>query len=276
MPQDLLHKLIYALIAGLTAFLPVSSEPHQMLYSIMTGFEHNDVFLSLSIHLGSLVALLISCKARIKRLSHERRLSRISRKRRNRQPDIAALLDVQVLKTAAIPLLLSLLLCRRAGEWISGVLLMTLTLLLNGVLLFIPRLLPQGDKDGRALSRLDSVLIGMGGGLGAVPGFSRLGGILWTGLARGVDRQYILDTGLLLCIPATIGLLILDIFAAAAAQAVLSGAVVLCIATGALAFGGAMLGIALMRYLSVKAGFTGFSYYSIGLGLFSFILYLMI
>ena len=111
MPQDLLHKLIYALIAGLTAFLPVSSEPHQMLYSIMTGFEHNDVFLSLSIHLGSLVALLISCKARIKRLSHERRLSRISRKRRNRQPDIAALLDVQVLKTAAIPLLLSLLLC---------------------------------------------------------------------------------------------------------------------------------------------------------------------
>ena len=276
MPQDLLHKLIYAFLSGLTAFLPVSPEPHQLLYRVMTGFEANDIYLTMSIHLGALVALLISCRSRIKRLSHERRLSRMSRKRRNRQPDTAALLDVQVLQSAAIPVLLSLLLCRRAGEWISTVLLMTLMLLLNGVILFIPRLLPQGDKDGRSLSRLDSLLIGLGGALGAIPGFSRVGGILAAGLSRGVDRRYILDLALLLCIPATVGLLILDVFAAITTGAVLSGAALLCLLTGAVAFGGAMLSIALMRYLSVKAGFSGFSYYSFGLALFSFILYLMI
>lgn len=276
MPQDLLHKLVYAFLSGLTEFLPVSAQPHQMLYRVMTGFDSGDIWLTLSIHIGALLALLFSCKERIKRLNQERRLSSLSRRRRNRQPDLTALLDIQVLKTAAIPVLLSLLLSRRAGELISGVLLLALALLVNGILLFIPRLLEQGNKDGRGMSRLDSMMIGLGGTLGVVPGISRIGGMISAGLARGVDRRYILDTALLLCIPATVGLIILDIFAAVTAKAVLSGAAALCIATGGLSFGGAMLGIALMRYLSVKAGFTGFSYYSFGLALFSFILFLMV
>ena len=276
MPQDLLHKIFYAFLSGVTELLPVSAAPHQMIYQVMTGFIPNDVYLTLSIHLGVLIALLISCKDRIKRLSNERRLSRLSRRRRNRQPDTIALLDIRVLQAVAIPVLLSLLLCKRAEGWISGVLLMTLMLILNGVVLFIPRLLRQGDKDGRAISRLDSLLIGLGGAIGAIPGLSRVGGMLSAGLSCGVDRQYILDTTLLISIPATIGLILFDIFAAATSKAAITGMTLLCLVTGGLSFGGAMLGITLMRYLSVKTGFKVFGYYSFGLGLISFILYLVI
>ena len=59
-------------------------------------------------------------------------------------------------------------------------------------------------------------------------------------------------------------------------NAAFGSSAVICLLTGALSFGGGMVSIGFMRYLSVKAGFDGFSYYSFGLALFSFILYLTI
>ena len=277
MPHDLLHKLIYALISGFTEFLGVSAPPHQMLYELMTGFEQTDVMLTLSIRVGALTAVFLSCRARIKRLMHEQRLAGLSRRRRNRQPDPAALLDIRLLKTVTIPLLISVLFYKRAGEWINGVLPLSLTLVLNGVLLFIPRLMSQGNKDGRSVSRLDGVLMGLSGALAAVPGFSRTGGMISAGTTRGFDRNYALDTALILSIPTLLGLLILDIYGVFTAKLTLGFvALLIYLLLAAVSFGGAWLGIMLMRYLSVKAGFTGFSYYSWGLALFSFILYLMI
>lgn len=276
MPQDLLHKLIYALLSGLTAFLPVSSEPHQMLYSVMTGFQNDDVFLTMSIHLGMLVALVVCYFGRLKHLNHERRLASLSRRRRNRFPDPIALLDLQVLRTSAVPLLLSVVLLFWTRKWIYGILPMTITVLANSIILFLPRLLPSGDKDSRGISRLDSLLIGLGGALGAFPGVSRVGGMVSAGLACGIDRQYIVNSAFLLCIPATVGLIVLDIIAAVTAGAALTGELLLCLLTGALSFGGAMLSITLIRYLSTKTDFTGFRYYSFGLTLFLFILYLVI
>ena len=46
-------------------------------------------------------------------------------------------------------------------------------LVLNAVILFLPTLLPTGNKDARSMSPLDAMLIGLSGVLGAVPGFSR-------------------------------------------------------------------------------------------------------
>ena len=277
MPQDILHKLIYALISGFTEFLSVSAPPHLMLYEKMTGFAQTDAMLTLAIRIGVLAAVGLCCRTRINRLLREQRLAGLSRRRRNRQPDVTALLDIRLLKTALIPLLISILFYKRAGEWISEVQWLALTLTLSGVLLFIPRLLTQGNKDGRSVSGLDGVLMGLGGALAAVPGFSRVGGIISVGTARGIDRSYALDIALLLSIPALLGLLIFDIYGVLTAKLTLGFvALLVYLLLAAVSFGSAWIGITLMRYLSVKAGFTGFSYYSWGLALFSFILYLMI
>jgi undecaprenyl-diphosphatase len=277
MSKDLLHYFIYALFSGITEFLGVSAPPHQLLYESMTGFDQSDALLTLMIRIAVLAAVVFCCRTRIRRLMRERRLAGLSRRRRNRQPDQIALLDMQLLKTAMIPLLISVLFYKRAGEWINRVSLMTVTLLLNGALLFLPRLLSQGNKDGRSVSRLDGVLMGLGGALAAIPGFSRVGGIISAGTARGVDKGYALETALLLSIPVLLGLLVFDVYAVIAAKIAISAVGLLVyFLMGSVAFGGAWVGITFMRYLSVKAGITGFSYYSWGVGLFSFILYLMV
>lgn len=276
MPQDLFHKIIFALFSGFTEFLPVSARPHQILYQALTGFEQKDPWLMLAIRLGALIALIVCCKSRIKRLFRESRQEKRSRRRRNRQPDPIALLDIRVLKTAMIPILISILFYQRAGELVNGVAVLALVLVLNGLILFIPRLLSQGNKDGRAMSRLDSFLMGLGGALAAIPGFSRIGGITTAGLIRGVDRRYVLDAALLLSIPVLLGLLIFDIYAVATAKIALTAvSLLIYLIAAVLSFGGAWFGILLIRFLAVKAGFTGFSYYSWGLAMFSFILYLI-
>lgn len=277
MPKNLFHKFIYALFSGFTEFWGVSAPPHQFLYESMTGFSQSDAMLTLMLRLGALTALIFCCRARLRRMMRERRLAGLSRRRRNRQPDMVALLDMRLLKTAVVPLLISVLFYKRAGQWIDHVLLLALTLLLNGIILFVPRLLSQGNKDGRSVSRLDGILIGLAGALAAIPGFSRVGAMVSAATARGVDRGYALDTALLLSIPVLLGLLIFDVYAVIVAKLAIGvAALLIYLLLGAVSFGAACAGITFMRYLSVKTGFTGFSYYSWGLALFSFILYLMV
>lgn len=57
----------------------------------------------------------------------------------------------------------------------------------------------------------------------------------------------------------------------------LSGALILySFLSGMAAFGGTWLAMVIMRYLCAGANYSGFAYYSWGLGLFAFILYLMV
>lgn len=276
MPQNWLHKLLYALISGITEFLPVSASAHQQLYGRLFGYDAAGPLLILAVRLGSLAAVLVGCGGQLKRLLRQYRLGKQSNRRR-RYVDTTALLDLRLLKTAVIPVLISVLFYKRAGEWIDTLPRLTLTLLLGGFVLFLPRLLGQGNKDGRSASRLDAITMGLGGALAAIPGFSRLGCIVSLGVARGMDRSYTLETALLLSIPALLGLFLLDLYAVIAAKTILSASVLLWTSLSALlAFLGSYLSLTLLRHASGKAGFYGYSYYSWGMALLSFVLYLTI
>lgn len=276
MPQDWLHRLLYALISGITEFLPVSASAHQDLYCRLFGYHASDPLLVFAVRMGALTAVLVGCGSQIKRLLRQYRMENRSNRRR-RYVDTNALLDLRLLKTAAIPVLISVLFYKRAGEWIDTLPWLALMLLLGGVVLFLPRLLGQGNKDGRSASRLDSIAMGLGSALAAIPGFSRLGCAASLGAARGMDRNYALEVALLLSVPALLGLLLLDLYEVIAAKVVLSGGALLWAALSAGAsFLGGYLSLTLLRHGSGKAGVTGYCYYNWGMALLSFTLYLTI
>lgn len=231
----------------------------------------------LAVHIGAILALTFACAPMIARLNRERKLSRISIKRRKRQPDPRSLLDMRLLKTAAIPILLAFLLYGSVHDLYERLWILGIFLCINGVVLYAPQYMFGANKDSLSMSSLDAVLIGLGGGAGVIPGVSRVGTALSVNLMRGGDRRYALDIGLLLCIPALAVLTVIDALGLfGALNAVTFISVIRYLTAGAAAFAGGYLGIYLMRFLSVRAGFSGFAYYSWGLGLFSFILYLTI
>lgn len=274
---SVLHKFIIALFSGFTEFFCVPAFPHLMLYETVTGTNQSDPMLSFFIHLGAFLAVIIACKNRIAYLFRADRQERNTRRRKNRHLDMNAVLETKMLKMAMIPLLISVFFYRRAAAWVGGVASLSLTLLLNGVILFLPRILPRGNKDSRMMSPLDSFVMGLGGALAVIPGVSRVGGLLAGGMARGTDQVHALEYSLLLSVPVLAVVVCFDIYAVVAAKLTITFVwLMVWLIAGAIAFGGAYLSILFMRFLSMKSGFYSFCYYSWGMSLFSFVLYLLI
>lgn len=276
MPENFLYNLIYALFSGFTEFLGVDAPAHQRLIELLTGQKQTDILLPLALHLGSLVAVIVCCWGKLRRILRERRYTLRSR-RLKRPPDPIAQLNLKLLRTAIAPLVISLFLYQKAGTLVTGFLMLAVVLSFNAVVLFAPRLLNSGNKDARSVSPLDGLVIGLGGWFGAIPGFSRMGCLLTAGAVSGLDRGYALDVALLLSIPVLFGLLVMDVVAVVMAKLAITFSTVLIYLLYALiSFLGGWISIVLMRYLSVKIGFTHFAYYSFGLALFAFIFYLVI
>ena len=148
--------------------------------------------------------------------------------------------------------------------------------LVNAVIMYLPVLMPSGNKDSRSFSPVEGLLIGIGGALGVVPGISSMGATTSILLLRGADRTFALNMALLLQMAVNAGMLVMDIVAlwTLGIGVISFGGIVCCILAAAAAFAGVFLGIKAMRMLAVNIGFNIFAFYSLGVALFSFILFL--
>ena len=274
MPDQLLYSLLYSALFGLTDFLGVGAPAHTLLLDFMFGQNQASPFLMLAVHLGAMAAVLAAYGSKVRRLGREKKLS--SRNRR-RQSDPIVQLDLRLLRTAVLPLIVSAFFYRAVLTLDWQMYLLALVVALNGGFLLIPRLMNRGNKDGRSVSRLDGVLIGLSGALAVCPGFSRVGCMYSTAAARGLDRGYALEVAALLSVPLLAVLAVLDIVAIVMTGTMVSlGALLAYMLCAAITFGAGWLSIALLRHFVTKSGITGFAYYSWGFALFTFVLYLII
>lgn len=272
-----LQSMVYGLTSGFFEFLPVSADAHRVLFSYLTGSGKEEFVFRLIGHASILLALLLSCRPQLDKLRRERKIASVPAKKRRRQPDAKTVLDIRLLKTALLPLLFGFIFYLPAQHLVDDLWLLAMILTINGIILFVPQLFPSGNKDSRSISAVDALLMGLGHALGVIPGISRIGGALSLGKIRGLDRQYAVDMCLLLSIPALIALIGFDVYNIVSLGAAISlSQIVPYILTGVAAFLGAYLCVILMRFLAVKIGFSGFSYYCWGTALFVFILYLTI
>ena len=277
MEWNWLQSLLFGFLSGFAEFLPVSADAHQYLFAYFTGAGNELLCFRLLCHLGVLAALLLSCRTQMKRLARERRIAAVRPKRRKRQPDRNALMDMRVLRTAVFPLLLAFVLFSKALYVLRNAWLLALFLAVNGMIVYLPQFVRSGNKDSQSMSALDSLLIGLGGALAVIPGISRIGALISTGQLRGGDGRYTADMSLLLCIPALVVLIGFDICGIYLLHSAFSfGLFLHYLLAATAAFAGAYFGIILMRFLAVKVGFSGFAYYCWGAALLVFVLYLTI
>ncbi len=270
------ESFIYGIVSGLSEFLPISAEAHRALYLRLVGAGDYGL-LRFMTHLGALLGLLITCWPMIAKLNRERQIASVNKKRRKRVPDSRSLTDIRFLRIANISVIMVFILYPIVHDLHERLWILAGLLIVNGILLYIPQFLPSANKDSRSMTMVDSMIVGLCGGLGVIPGFSRLGLTTSTAMMRGAERRYAMDTALLISIPALVVLLVIDFFAIFTTSAGLTFIAILsCLTAGITSFFSACFGIYMMRFLAVRAGFSGFAYYSWGLSLFSFVLYLMI
>lgn len=277
MDLNWLQSIVYGFLSGLMDIVPISAQAHRVLMLKVFGVTGKSDLFALMIHLGIFAALYFSCYGHIVRMSRARRLSKIPKNRRKRPLDMKSLMDLRLLKTMLVPVILALMLRQYTMELRSNMLVISLTLFLNGTLLYAPQFFSTGNRDSRTLSRVEGLLMGLGGGISILPGISAVGAGTAIGSVCGVDRSYGLNMVLLMNLFLNLGYVGCDVYG------MLTGGtgtinflmVLRYILTGVMAFGGTLLGVRIMQNLSKEHGYWMFGLYCFGMSAFLFILNLL-
>ena len=274
--MNILECLLYGLVSGLTEFLPISSQAHQAFLLKMFGFSEQNPMLNFLVHLAIIFALLFSSNTMLQRVRRDVKLSTHSRAHHVHQAGYRSVMDMRIVKTAMIPMILGLFFTAAVRPMQFDFPLLSLFLVLNGLILFIPQYMLQGNKDSRSMSKFDAILMGVGGAASVLPGLSRIGIFTSVASIRGASRQHAFNWAILLSIPALIVLCLFDLVAVFG----MGNAIPISFLGYIFGVIGAVIGgcvsILLIRFMTVKVGLSGFAYYSWGAALFSFILYLMV
>lgn len=278
MDLNFFQSLIYGFLAGLSDILPVSAQAHKSILLKIFGQDSEPAVLRLIVHLAVFAALYYGCRSQIQRIMRQQRLAKIPKRRRKRPVDMRSIMDLRLLQTTLVPIFIGFLIHFKTASLESSLAWVAAFLVVNGVLLFLPALLPSGNKDSRSMTRVDGLLMGLGGAASALPGISSIGAAVSVAMVRGADRVYAVNMALLMHMAVTVGLILFDFIAlfTAGAGTISFGILVGYLVAALSAFAGAWLGIRLVRSLTVHIGFDVFAYYCWGAALLAFILYLSV
>lgn len=276
MNMNWLESLIYGLVSGLTEFLPISSHAHQRLLMQIFGAQHRDPVQDFFVHVAILMALHSGCRVMLEHLRRERK-QRIHNRRSNSQTT-RILLDERFVKNAALPMLIGILVFSYVFKTDTDLLSAAAFFLINGIILFASGRMMQGNKDVRSMTYFDSLLIGGFTALSAFTGISRVGCTTSAAIGRGASRQNALNWALLLSVPALILMAGIDLIKLFSVGIVFNfwSNILSYLLSAAGAYIAGYYSLKLMRFLSVRVGFSGFSYYCWGASAFSFLLYLTV
>ena len=271
------QSLMLGIITGFAEILPVSAQAHSRIVTKLMGKGDPNALLMLFIHMGILAALYANTHTHILKMVRAKKMSRIPKRKRKRPLDTRSLMDLKLLTTMMVAPVLMLLIWTKVSNVSSNMIVMATMLFVNGLVLYIPQFLPSSNKDCRTLSRVEGLLMGVGGALYAIPGLSGMGAALSAASVTGVERKYGLHMILMMQMAVVAGYIVYDLLGVLGNGAGYFSAMVLLfdLLAAAASFAGAMLAVRILRHLAEEKGYGAFAYYSWGLALFTFIFNLM-
>ena len=208
--MDLIQSILMGIVQGLSEFLPISSSAHLVFtsnfYKVFKGIEivqesNQEVFLDIMLHLGTLIAVLIFFRKDIMNIVKALYfgLKNKDYSEKNFKTGVYIILGTVITVLIAFPLneVAEFLVFKPAI--VGGLLIFT------GCLLLFSEWYGKRIKDKKEINLKSSILIAIAQGLAALPGFSRSGLTIATGLLNGQERKTAAEYSFLLSIPIILG-----------------------------------------------------------------------
>ena len=277
MLMGIIGSILYGFISGLTEIVPVSSQANQYLMRQLLGVQQKEPVRDMLVHIAVLAALIVACRALLIRIRKDQAVLARMRRGRNKAALPKGVYEMRILRSATPILVIGLLASLLLPDITQNRVWFSVLCLLNGVILMVPSHMHQGNKAAKAMTGADGFLLGFAGALSAFPGVSRLGCIVSMSILRKTDKVSGFNWALMLSIPALIVWILLDfvgIFTIGVGS-VSFAVVVGYLLSAASAFIGTYLATILMKILIERTQLSGFAYYSFGIALLSFLLYLI-
>jgi len=191
--MNLIEVLILATVQGITEWLPISSSGHLVLVQQYFGLNVPVLF-DVILHIGTLIVVLVTFREDITKIL--RAVAQLNFK--TEEGKLALYIIIGSIPTAIIGFLFE----DTFQSFFSNLLAVGLAFLFTGALLYLSKL-PKNKN--RFINYLDALLIGTAQGVALIPGVSRSGATISTGLLRRIKKEKAFQYSFLLFIPAVIG-----------------------------------------------------------------------
>ena len=208
--MDLIQSILMGIVQGLSEFLPVSSSAHLVFtsnfYKIFKGIEivqesNQEIFLDIMLHLGTLIAVLIFFRKEIWTI-----LKALYFGLKNKDySDKDFKTGVYIILGTVITVLIAFPLNEVAEFLVFKPAIVGVLLIGTGILLLFSEYWSKKHCKNSEITLKKSIFIAIAQGLAALPGFSRSGLTIATGLLSGTDRTTAARYSFLLSIPIILG-----------------------------------------------------------------------
>ena len=189
----------------MTEFLPVSSSGHLVIGSELLNFQEQGVVFDVCLHLGTLFSVVIvfrreiiaMIKAPFQYFSGSTDL------------DVKRFFfwDIYVILATLPAVFVGLFFKRYVDSFFGSTLIAYCMLIITGTIMIIAQYIPERRK---SLNWWKSLLVGCAQALAIMPGLSRSGSTIFTGMLLGVPRETIARFSFIMSIPAIVGAAVLQ------------------------------------------------------------------
>lgn len=203
--MELLKAIILGIVQGLTEFLPVSSSGHLVIGSELLHFQEQGVVFDVCLHLGTLLSVIIVFRREI--------LAMIKAPFQffsgNTDDDVKHFFfwDVYVIIATLPAVFVGLFFKDYVDMFFGSTLIAYCMLIITGSIMVIAQYIPERRE---SLDGWKSILIGCAQALAIMPGLSRSGSTIFTGMLLGIPRETIARFSFIMSIPAIVGAAVLQ------------------------------------------------------------------
>lgn len=195
------EAIVLGIVQGLTEFLPISSSAHLLILSQLFGWSDPGAAFTAVTQIGTETAVIVYFRRDIARIVRMWALSW-------RRPELRSTIDARMgwyVIVGTIPIgVLGLTFADQIETAARNLWLVAGTLIVFGVLLAVADAYGAHRRPLASLTTRDGIVFGFGQALALIPGVSRSGATITTGLAMGYTREAAARYAFLLAIPAVL------------------------------------------------------------------------
>ena len=197
---ELIQAIILSIVQGITEWLPISSSGHLAIFQIIFGFQNLafDVFL----HFASIFAVIIVFWKDIIRLLNVKKKENLK---------YIGFIIIGIIPAGIIGVLFK----HQIENFFSSLVYLGIFFMLSGVLVYSTKFSKvRKDKP----NFLDSIFIGAFQAIAILPGVSRSGATISSGLFRGLNKEEAVKFSFFMAIPVILGAALVELKDTALAQ----------------------------------------------------------
>ncbi len=199
--MDTLEAILLGIVQGLTEFLPVSSSGHLQIAKEILGVEiDNNITFDVTLHAATVLSTIVVMWTEIWKL-----LKGLFSKTFNDEQRYVLKILLSMIPAGVVGVLLG----DQIETLFSSLLFVGFMLLITATLLSFAYFAKPRQKG--EISYRDAFIIGCGQALATLPGLSRSGTTIATGLLLGNEKGSVANFSFLMVIPVILGKMLLDI-----------------------------------------------------------------